>query len=133
MSKRTPEDGLIDWDLSTREIDALIRALTYPFPGAFTYLNQKKIYIWEAEPYSNKAPEYHGIHGQIVNKQKANGVLVITGDGVLHVQIAQLEGQDMVSADELMGNVGEKLGISQLTLLHRISQLQETIDRLKTT
>src|SRR5262249_15375446 len=31
---RTPADGLIDWDLSTRAIYNRIRALTHPYPGA---------------------------------------------------------------------------------------------------
>ena len=44
MSRRTPDDGLINWQSSTSEIDALIRALAYPFPGAFTYLDNQKVY-----------------------------------------------------------------------------------------
>jgi len=46
--RRRPEDGLINWDLSSLKIYNLIRALTHPFPGAFSYLRRKKLFIWSA-------------------------------------------------------------------------------------
>lgn len=36
FGKRTPEDGRIDWSKSAREVFNLVRALTRPYPGAFT-------------------------------------------------------------------------------------------------
>ena len=44
--KRTPEDGLINWMDSSKNIHKLIRATTHPYPGAFTFYNNKKI-EWE--------------------------------------------------------------------------------------
>ena len=41
--QRTPEDGLIDWNQSTEKIKNFIRAQTKPYPGAFTYINGKKL------------------------------------------------------------------------------------------
>lgn len=46
---RNPEDGEIDWNLSSQEIYNKIRAISYPYTGAYTYLDNKKIYIWKAE------------------------------------------------------------------------------------
>ncbi|MDX2186914.1 MAG: formyltransferase [Opitutaceae bacterium] len=46
---RTPADGLIDWTLPSREIFNLIRAVTDPFPGAFTYFGDKRLMVWWAE------------------------------------------------------------------------------------
>ena len=48
--KRTPDDGEIDFQRSAFEVYNFIRALTKPYPGAFTYLpDGAKIVIWKAE------------------------------------------------------------------------------------
>lgn len=54
FGRRKLEDGLINWNLSVKEIYNLIRAVTYPYPGAFTYLNGKKFIIWRAKIYKGK-------------------------------------------------------------------------------
>ncbi|AMG66224.1 bifunctional UDP-4-amino-4-deoxy-L-arabinose formyltransferase/UDP-glucuronic acid oxidase ArnA [Providencia stuartii] len=48
FGRRTAQDGLIDWNRSAKEIDCLIRAVTEPYPGAFTYLGERKMVIWRA-------------------------------------------------------------------------------------
>lgn len=47
--QRKPEDGNIDWSWDTKKIKDFIRAQTKPYPGAYTILNGKKLYIWDAE------------------------------------------------------------------------------------
>lgn len=47
FGRRRPEDGLIDWSKSAREIHNLVRAVTRPFPGAFFYSNGKKVMVWK--------------------------------------------------------------------------------------
>lgn len=42
---RKPEDGKIDWSKNDFEIVNLIRAVASPYPGAFSFLDQKKIYL----------------------------------------------------------------------------------------
>lgn len=49
FTKRSPEDGLIDWTWEKERIRNFIRAQTKPYPGAFTIIGDKKIYIWDAE------------------------------------------------------------------------------------
>lgn len=48
LPRRRPKDGLIDWHQSGEAIYDFIRALTRPYPGAFTYLDGKKLLIWKA-------------------------------------------------------------------------------------
>ncbi|MDD3604954.1 MAG: formyltransferase, partial [Kiritimatiellae bacterium] len=48
--RRRPEDGLINWHDSARRIFNLIRAVTEPYPGAFTWLLGDKLIIWRARP-----------------------------------------------------------------------------------
>jgi len=99
---RTPEDGRIDWSQSAPQIYNLIRAVTHPFPGAFTTWQGKKIFIWTARV----APEYQGPHlspGQVAIPPGATQVLIGAGQGVLEVLAAQVEGQAEVKDDELAG------------------------------
>jgi len=57
---RRPEDGKIDWNWPVMQIYNLVRAVTEPYPGAFTYLPEgERLYIWWALPEKNgnsKAP-----------------------------------------------------------------------------
>lgn len=46
---RNPEDCQIDWDLSSFEIYNLIRAVSFPYMGAFTYYEGGKVYILKSE------------------------------------------------------------------------------------
>ncbi|MBE2228893.1 MAG: methionyl-tRNA formyltransferase [Ignavibacteria bacterium] len=49
FSQRKPEDGEINWNRSPEEIYNFIRAQSKPYPGAYTFINGKKITIWNAE------------------------------------------------------------------------------------
>lgn len=44
---RRPEDGRIDWERPAKEIHDLVRAVTRPWPGAFTDLFGPKVTIWK--------------------------------------------------------------------------------------
>jgi methionyl-tRNA formyltransferase len=48
MPQRSPEDGLIDWSCDSKYLDRFIRAQTLPYPGAFSFYLQDKVYIWKA-------------------------------------------------------------------------------------
>lgn len=63
LAIRRPMDGLIDWDLSAQEISTLIRSISRPYPGAFSYLQGATVRIWRSRPvdYSN----WHALSGQI--------------------------------------------------------------------
>jgi methionyl-tRNA formyltransferase len=52
-SRRKPEDGLIDWSWDLKKILNLIRGVTKPYPGAFTYYLEKKLIVWEASVAKN--------------------------------------------------------------------------------
>ena len=49
--KRVPEDGVINWRDNTRNIFSLVKAVANPYPGAFTFHNKQKIFIWEDSPF----------------------------------------------------------------------------------
>jgi UDP-4-amino-4-deoxy-L-arabinose formyltransferase / UDP-glucuronic acid dehydrogenase (UDP-4-keto-hexauronic acid decarboxylating) len=51
--RRKPKDGLIDWSWDSKRILNLIRGVTKPYPGAFTYYLEKKLIVWEASKVKN--------------------------------------------------------------------------------
>ena len=57
---RKPEDGLIDWSKSAEEIRNLVRAVTHPYPGAYTLLGERKIFVWKAAVKKGTVKELPG-------------------------------------------------------------------------
>jgi methionyl-tRNA formyltransferase len=47
---RTPEDGRFSWAWPALRIYNLVRAVTHPYPGAFTVLAGRKLFVWWAVP-----------------------------------------------------------------------------------
>jgi methionyl-tRNA formyltransferase len=83
--KRTAEDGIIMWEKPAREIYNLVRAVTHPFPGAFTFAGDAKVLVWRAQPFDNKLryPEAHP--GQVVEVFYNGQFVVRAGDSSLLV------------------------------------------------
>ena len=46
--RRTPSDGIIDWETRAPYVYDWVRAQTRPYPGAFTYLGETKVIVWRA-------------------------------------------------------------------------------------
>ena len=80
--KRTPDDGLIDWSKSVHEIYNFVRALTRPYPGAFTFLNGQRLNIWKSQPFDSKI-KYESKNSQIVEKFSTGDFIVNCKDGLL--------------------------------------------------
>ena len=118
---RRPEDGKITWESPAFSIYNLIRAVTHPYPGAFTFHNGRKLYIWgsmvnsqssivigQSSTVNGTAP------GTIQGVEKDKGVLVSTEEGRLLLTRVQFEGEEEMQGDTLIGcyeiAVGTKLG-----------------------
>lgn len=97
--KRSAEDGLIHWELSSGDIYNLIRAVTKPFPGAFTYLDDNergKLVIWRAIPFDSHLLFPKAAPGEIVEVFYDGTFIVRTGDTSLLVQ--EYEGPEVTEA-----------------------------------
>lgn len=46
FGRRRPSDGLMDWAGSARALHDLVRAVAPPFPGAFTFWEGRKLFVW---------------------------------------------------------------------------------------
>lgn len=101
--KLEKKDGLIDWRKSAGEINSRIRGLQ-PWPGAFTYLDNKLLKIWQGQVVTGDKSKQAG---QILRVDKQKGILVQTGRGQLLISMLQLEGKRKMSAAEFIS--GKKL------------------------
>jgi methionyl-tRNA formyltransferase len=99
------EEGEIRWTLSAMEIDRWIRGLS-PWPGAFTFFQGKRLIIHKARP---DYPEITGVPGTVISLTEG-GIRVQTGQGILAVFEAQLEGHRRMSSEELLRGVSLKTG-----------------------
>jgi methionyl-tRNA formyltransferase len=92
---RTPEDGRINWTQTSAQIFNLIRAVTDPYPGAFTDVGAARLMVWWAETDS---PATRGKRGRIGEVLSLAPLVVATGDGALELTRTEWKG---VSASEL--------------------------------
>ncbi len=104
FSRRTPEDGRIDWSRPASEVYNLIRAVAPPYPGAFTELGGRRLIVAAARrlaPESlpaaataGRAPGLHVLAGRIVG---------ICGDGglidVRELQVVGVAGPNVAPID----------------------------------
>jgi len=64
--KITPEDGRIDWTRSADEICRLVRAVTHPYPGAFTTLGGEKVMVWRCQDFGDNLITAQARPGEVV-------------------------------------------------------------------
>ncbi|MFQ6078474.1 MAG: formyltransferase [Thermodesulfobacteriota bacterium] len=97
---RRPDDGRIDWMKSGIEIYNLIRAVTHPYPGAFTFLRGKKVFVWKAKAVDLTVSVESRIPGTIGIQN--GSILVAAGQGAVRVLECQVEGgPELQTFDEM--------------------------------
>jgi methionyl-tRNA formyltransferase len=94
--RRTPADGEIDWSRPAKRIYDLVRAVTHPYPGAFTWHHGRRLFIWWARIADSSRPVATGE----VEVTSSGEVYVGTGQGALRLERVQPEGSAETSAAE---------------------------------
>ena len=90
---RKPRDGVLDWSMSSTKVYDFVRALTKPYPGAFSWLDGKRWFIWQCALLPHTAPTA-AIPGRIIGPiyspvMNACGQVVACGTGA--VALLELE------------------------------------------
>ncbi len=80
---RKPEDGLINWTSTAQQIYNLVRAVTHPYPGAFTFYQGKKLLVWKCSKTAGK-----GTPGTILS---ADPLTVACGENAVILETVQPE------------------------------------------
>lgn len=99
---RRPADGAIDWRWPAERIYNLVRAVTHPYPGAFTSLGGETLFVWWALPVdaARSAPP-----GTVLAADR-EGVTVAAGRGAVRLVTVQLEGRPELPAATLARAAG---------------------------
>jgi methionyl-tRNA formyltransferase len=88
LPRRTPEMGITDWTRTPREIHDWIRALTHPYPGAFSQLGGRTVRLWRAEPGPELSPTVQCRAGTILDCVD-DGVIVAARHGTVRLLTVQ--------------------------------------------
>lgn len=120
---RRPADGEIDWSRSAREVHNLVRAVTRPYPGAFSYVGDRKFFFWDVSEVPGGDPNAPA--GRVLSS--APLVVACAGGGSVRVNFAQAEGDVYTTGKQVARDSnlleGSTFGVSAT---HRVTQNRKT-------
>jgi len=95
FGKRTPKDGEINWASSPSAIKNLVRAVTKPYPGAFSFAGNRKLIFWDV---SIMEENYNVDPGTIVS---SSPFAIACAKGAVKVNFGQVESGLYLTGDQL--------------------------------
>jgi UDP-4-amino-4-deoxy-L-arabinose formyltransferase/UDP-glucuronic acid dehydrogenase (UDP-4-keto-hexauronic acid decarboxylating) len=111
--KRNPSDGLVDWSDAISNTERMIRAVTRPFYGAFSYLGAHEVRIYRASVFYTDL-ESHQFkdrrYGEVCDVFPNGKFLVRCNGGVLLVHEFDA-GQGALSQGDILESPAEKLKV----------------------
>jgi UDP-4-amino-4-deoxy-L-arabinose formyltransferase / UDP-glucuronic acid dehydrogenase (UDP-4-keto-hexauronic acid decarboxylating) len=102
---RTPKDGEINWNWDPATIKNLVRAVTKPYPGAFSFSGNRKIIIWDV---SISTQTYDVDPGTIVC---SSPFTIACAKGAIQVNAGQLDSGIFLTGDQLASELNLIKGI----------------------
>lgn len=112
--KRTPMDGRVDWQGSADAVDRLIRAVSYPYPGAYSYYDGQRISIWRVD--RTDGPPCFAPPGQVLERDDER-ILVMAGDEPVWLSEFTVEGDRLPAATF---RVGTRFGYALEDEIHHL-------------
>ncbi len=111
-SRLLPQDCEIDWRRPTSAIHDLVRGYTRPYPGAYTWLDGRRLTVWETRRLKDERIWAGRVPGRVVEVRPREGSVVLTSNGTLLVTRVQPEGGEEVCAAEVLKSLSQTLGRS---------------------
>lgn len=138
LPQRCWEDGQIDWQWDSVDITRQVRALTAPYPGAWTNYENDVIYLWRVQPINIDFDE-EAMAGTVLTVfPQIPAFLVKTGDGAILVRdweyVDQLTGNK--TKNEFKGNWGNRIlgesfsGFKQMQIILTRHQEKESNQKI---
>jgi UDP-4-amino-4-deoxy-L-arabinose formyltransferase/UDP-glucuronic acid dehydrogenase (UDP-4-keto-hexauronic acid decarboxylating) len=93
---RRPADGEIQWFKTAREVRNLVRAVTKPFPGAFSFIGERKCFFWEGREVGLETGKY--LPGTVIS---AKPLTIATGQNAMVISYGQAEGSIYMTGEQL--------------------------------
>ena len=104
---RRPEDGEIDWSRDASAVRNLVRAVTRPYPGAFSFAGDRKCFFWTVTEANGDAGNRPG--GTVVS---TDPLIVACGKGAVRVDFGQEEGGVYMTGPQLAREMRLTTGMS---------------------
>ena len=103
---RGPQDGEIDWNDRSSDVRNLVRAVTDPYPGAFSYVGDRKCLFWEVTdiPSSENPPS----PGSVVS---VDPLIIACGEGSIRVDFGQPDRAIYMSGTQMAQEMGLTKGM----------------------
>jgi methionyl-tRNA formyltransferase len=121
-AKRIAADGHLDFTQPAARLDALVRAVSRPYPGAYSYFDARKVEIWQSD--LEDAPPYTGVPGQILAKRQGR-LLVQAADAPLWLS-------EFTSGGEALTTKSFPLGSAfGFRIEDELFRLRQEVERLK--
>lgn len=92
---RRPDDGEIDWRQDASDVRNLVRAVTRPYPGAFSYLGNRKCIFWQVKLAKTSRDATVG------TVFSTDPLMIACGDRAVEVQFGQTENGVYISGRQL--------------------------------
>ena len=103
----TPDDGQIDWTRSAEQVRNLVRAVTLPYPGAFSYVGDRKCLFWSV---SQAEGADQGIKpGAVLS---VDPLVIACKEGAVQVDFGQTDGGVYMSGTQLAAELSLVEGMS---------------------
>lgn len=103
------EEEIIEWTKTAKEIDWQVRGMR-PWPGAYTFLKDKRLKIWDVTPLAEQTSE---LPGTIIRIEK-EAVFVACGENtVLQLNELQPAGKSKMTAKAFLSGVGSQLTVGE--------------------
>lgn len=99
------EDGLLDWQVSAREIFNKIRGFN-PWPGAYTFIDNKRLKIYDSQALNDQTKASPGEIYAI----SPQGIFVACKGSSLLIKEVQLEGKNKMKATDFANGVRLQTG-----------------------
>lgn len=103
---RRPADGEIHWEQSARQVRNLVRAVTQPYPGAFSFVGDRKCLFWEV----TELPDAGGRKpGTILSTEPFT---IACGEGAIRVDFGQAERGVYLAGEQLAADLNLRAGMA---------------------
>ncbi len=104
---RRPEDGEIGWEKTASQVRDLVRAVTRPYPGAFSYVGDRKCLFWEVTEIIGSGEGTRP--GNVVSTAP---LVIACGKGAVRIESGQAEGSVTLSGRQLARELGLARGMT---------------------
>ncbi|MGY6030618.1 bifunctional UDP-4-amino-4-deoxy-L-arabinose formyltransferase/UDP-glucuronic acid oxidase ArnA [Phytobacter sp. AG2a] len=98
--RRTPEDGNLEWEKPATALHNLVRAVSDPWPGAFSFVGTNKFIVWKTRVINDLPPARAGTVVSV------SPLRVACGEGVLEIVTGQTDKGVWMQGSQLALSLG---------------------------